>query len=193
MKGMAAKDVRASVACRHEAAHAVMRYLVCLPSTNVSAAGAKGSVKAQAPGGEPLQALYSTLAGVAAEADYDPEAVNWATSRFKGIDCARELLESAMMLRFIASAAPRFESVQRSLQRHFRGVCHVLTPFRAVVEALAVELSARGRLSGRSAAALLTARMREVPKEELPRLRRASPEFWMIREGFAVDQKGATR
>lgn len=133
-------------AARHEAGHAVARWLCGWPAGRLTvAADGAGYTAGTGRRVPPGEALLVILAGPAAEAVFGLFDIDWQRSQFKDFDDAREILARYWLLANGPEAA---------LRHHFDIVCCVLLPHAELIEELAFRLMRARAISARSAAAI---------------------------------------
>lgn len=145
---------------KHEAGHAVMRWILGLPATDVTANGADGFCSGTEGTIKTNQAVLIALAGYAAEADYRSGAVDCEKANTDEFDAARDLIKSDWPLRLPrvdqhGEQAMRLLSVDGAMGSYFARACEMLEPVSEFVDALASELFAKRELPAKRVAELL--------------------------------------
>jgi hypothetical protein len=148
-----AVEVDFETVCGHEAAHAVMRRLIHLPCTAITANKHGGHCRGTGESCTDYQALMVTLAGYAYEAGCGLWEFDAGESRTEDFDFARKLI--AERPNFRLSDSGDFESVERSLNRHLKRAGEMLFPYLGYVEHLGARLASARKLSARRVAAVL--------------------------------------
>jgi hypothetical protein len=149
-----AEDITDATA-QHEAGHAVMRWLRGWPATEVGIDGAGAGHCAGT--GRTVRSddqLWVTLAGFAAESWCGVCGVDVLNSRTADFDKARGLLRDALWRLSMVDGRPAQLTVDEALVRRFESTCEMLWPYMELVERVAERLSAEGRLSARTVAAV---------------------------------------
>jgi hypothetical protein len=128
--------------CSHEAAHAVMRYLVGLPVTSIIANTEGGYCYGSGRPCSVQQSILSCLAGIAYEAGCIPSWVDLAKSKFDDLEEAKRLIS--------------FTS--RELSWWFERACGILWPYSDDIEQLGEWLEIEETLSAKRIAGFLCRR-----------------------------------
>ena len=168
---------------KHEAAHAVMRWLLGLPATRLELHDTGGLCHGSGKLIETRDELLVTLAGFAWEAGYLLFDVDWVGSRSDDFDHARDILRRCphLCLGFAASKRKNrvvTQNVDVALKRWFRSAGQALLPHDDLIDVLGDELVLSRKLSARHVAAI----MREHGEADLDSERRRSATEALIRE-----------
>ncbi|RPJ79558.1 MAG: hypothetical protein EHM13_13280 [Acidobacteria bacterium] len=165
-------DLRATIA-QHEAAHAVMRWLLGLPATALSVQDGGGVCEGtgrREPAGDVLMVF---LAGYAPEADYTafgvPDLSPQDTRDVYDIKCAREILTGRPWLCYRAGDRDREPtplSVDEALCYHFERAAEILFDYCELIEFLGMRLDEAGALSARRVAATFREYRKAIEREQ---------------------------
>lgn len=144
----------------HEAGHAVMRWLLGWPCTELMASEGDGYCAGTGRKIRVNDRLLITLAGFAAEAGCMADAVNLSASQTDDFNEARQLLQRCEWLRLRPDVddegkpTVHIESVEAALRRHFAQACDVLFPHALFIEEIALRLARERKLSARVVAGM---------------------------------------
>lgn len=141
----------------HEAAHAVMRWLLGLPATEIWINDEGGLCEGS---GEMIPcetAVLVKLAGVAWEAGcIFTDLIDLANSHFQDLIEAEAILDKAVWLRFrVEDKKVIEESTSDSLRTWLKQAGELLFPHAFAVESIGASLANRRRLSAKTVAAFL--------------------------------------
>ena len=137
-----------TLVARHEAAHAIMHYLVGLPATRLMAGHDRGRCECSSRGCDARQWLLVLLAGVAYEAKYSAWLLALRNSKTADLEQARELLESHPPSRRVEMHRKRCTiGVEKALRLGLERACEILEPFNGEIESLGDLLAKAGQLS----------------------------------------------
>ena len=150
---------------KHEAAHAVMRWVLGMTPTPIELNPNGGCCFGSSATVQPQDQLLVTLAGFAWESGCGIAKIDFATSHTADFDDARSLLISRIHLRSrieIIGEEQRivFDDVDESLNRWFRTAGEMLLPYLELVDELGEQLLENGRLSSDQIAAIIRTRDR---------------------------------
>jgi hypothetical protein len=141
----------------HEAAHAVMRYLLGLPCTRLTADENGGFCYGTGKPIEFKQDILVTLAGMAWEAGCFFELINLRSSRFGDLDYARAQLESKFWHRIRRGRGGKvvIRRVDTCVKHLLREAIAILYPFDDEIDQLGMDLADCGDMSARRVAAYM--------------------------------------
>ena len=156
------------ITARHEAAHAVMKWLHGWPATELTAGAGDGLCAGSGRKVDVEEFLLVTLAGPAYEYGFWLDDLDLSKSDGGDLRSARQILTDHEWLRPMHQHDGfAFADVDDSVAHHLRRVSDLLDPHMALVEAIGYRLECTGRLSSRSVAAIC----REYVKREPGRRR----------------------
>lgn len=164
--------------CNHEAAHAVMRYLVGFPMTAISCDdNGEGFSEGTMKPCRPMPSALVLLAGISYEAAFNPFIVNWEKTIFHDLDEVRKILENRPFVRgfvVVSGRTFRVRTVDEAVLHLFGEACSLLRPFSSVIKHVGrnLLLSSDGKLSARSVSATIR---ESVRREKLDR-----PDKWQF-------------
>ena len=137
----------------HEAGHAVMRWLLGLPATEMLLHESGGLVRGTGRRSDSETQLLLALAGPAVESGYGLVGKpDFQKSDLVDFDVARAIIEGTPWLRH--SWGEDNLSVDEALLYHFERACEQLLAVCDLVDWLGERLNTEGRLSARSVAAV---------------------------------------
>jgi hypothetical protein len=138
----------------HEVGHAVMRWIVGWPATEVFADYGHGFCKGTGNRVLASDLLMVTLAGYAAELPFG--TIDWETSRTDDFELAKQILLEDPYLRLVPNGRDIVDAtIVESLDWHFKYVRELLWPHFDFIDSLSVILATVRRLSPRQVAAYL--------------------------------------
>jgi hypothetical protein len=149
-----------SKTAKHEAAHAVMRWLQGMEPTGLKLHATSGLSEASGVPERAQDLLLVTLAGFAWESGCGLAGLNLAASHTVDFDQARELLRQFPNLRYRVEKRGGkmrsvFEHVDTALKRWFNKACDELLPHTEVIEVLGEALEEKHELSRFQVAAII--------------------------------------
>lgn len=146
------------ITARHEAAHAVMKWVLGWPATELTAGAGEGLCAGSGRKVDVEEFLLVTLAGLVYECWYQLDDLDLTTSDTGDLRVAREIVADHEWLRPISSHHPdgTFTSlnVDEAVAHHLRRVSDLLDPYMDLIEAIGYRLEWAGRLSARTVAAI---------------------------------------
>jgi hypothetical protein len=169
---------------RHEAAHAIMCYLLGLRSCRLTAGEDFGCCESAHSGCDARQQILVLLAGVAYEIKYSAWLVNLRNCRTADLAQARALLSlNAESRRAGRAAKPRAVDVEKALRLAMERACSVLAPFNDEIECLGAELARAGHLSAAETGTFL--------RRQISSTRRLTEQQWKLPLGLPIEVSSA--
>jgi hypothetical protein len=152
------------VAAKHEAGHAVMRWILELPLTELTATVGTGMCAGTKAKVQVKDYLLVTLAGLAAESNYGFYQPDFSSRDGGDLDRARLMLVQIPWLRIWPDrslnavthmAVPEhYQSTDDAFQRYFMEACDNLAPHEDLVNEIATRLAVERKLTARTVAAM---------------------------------------
>lgn len=162
---------------RHEAAHAIMHYLVGLPPTRLTASDDRGLCESSGRAADIRQQVLALLAGIAYEVKYSAWLIDLHNSKTADLEQARQLLASnasgrrAEVKRKICTVG-----VEKALRLAMERACDILEPFNGEIESLGLLLVTAGQLSARRTGAFM--------RQHIGQDRRLEKQQWQLPLGL---------
>ena len=145
-------EVNLETICKHEAGHAVMRWLQGMKCTDIVATEKGGAVFGSGEKISNFNLLHITLGGFAVESNYGFMEVEFKSCHGADWECARTLIGQHIYLRSIfqpKTDQSYIASVEVALKYHFTQSCDMLRPYDDLIEEMGEALMQSGRLSRR--------------------------------------------
>jgi hypothetical protein len=169
-----------TLVARHEAAHAIMRYLVGLSSARLRAGENHGVCESPRETCDARQQILVLLAGIACETKYSAWLINLRNSRTADLEQARLLLSANVPSRR-AEIGGKLSTVrvEKALRLSLERACAILESFNGEIESLGAMLAKAGRLSAIETGAFL--------RQHIGPARRLAEEQWKLPLGVPIE------